>query len=205
MHKATSGRPREFDDMTVIEAAMDVFWTKGYEGSSAQELCDSTGLGRGSLYNAFGSKQQLYCKALTHYQELGIQAQAQILNGEGSAKDRMRALLQWGMERDLGPSKGRGCMALFAALDRAGKDPEVAEINRAYVRRLEQLLCHVLAVGQQRGELARAPSALEMARGFLGSYYGLRVLGQSMPDRLFLLDAIEGILARVESGAGREA
>ncbi|MFT4042220.1 MAG: TetR/AcrR family transcriptional regulator [Gordonia sp. (in: high G+C Gram-positive bacteria)] len=197
MERSTYGRPRGFDDSAVIEAAMEVFWSHGYDGSSAQELCEGTGLGRGSLYNAFGSKQKLYHLALTHYQEIGIEAQSQILNGPGPVKARLRALMEWGIERDLGPSKGRGCMALLAALGRAGKDPEVAAITRIYVERLEQVLNHVFAVGQRNGELPPDPSAAEMARAFLGSYYGLRVLGQSLPDRAFLEDAMEGTLARI--------
>ena len=147
-----SGRPRGFDDTAVVEAAMDVFWSNGYDGSSAEALCQQTGLGRGSLYNAFGSKQQLYEQALLRYQELGIEAQTRILNGPGSAKERLRGLMLWGIEGDLDPRQRRGCMALLAALDRAGKDPAVAEISRVYVVRLEQLLCHLFAVGQRNGE-----------------------------------------------------
>ncbi|MFT4192905.1 MAG: TetR/AcrR family transcriptional regulator [Comamonas sp.] len=197
MEQSPFGRPREFDDTMVIEAAMDVFWSNGYDGSSAQDLCDRTGLGRGSLYNAFGSKQNLYHLALIHYQELGIQAQSQILNGPGSVKERLRALMEWGIARDLGSSKGRGCMALLAALGHAGKDPAVAEITRIYVNRLEQVLCHVFAVGQHNGEIPSTVSALEMARAFLGSYYGLRVLGQSIPDRTFLRGAMLGTLSQL--------
>lgn len=191
-----SGRPRAFDDSTVIEAAMDVFWSNGYEGSSAQALCERTGLGRGSLYNAFGSKQQLYEQALRRYQELGIQAQTRILNGPGSARDRLRGLMQWGLEADLDGGERRGCMALFSVLERGGKDPEVEQINRAYVTRLEAALCHVFATGQRACEISSERSALELARAFLASYYGLRILGLSMPDRAFLQDVVDGTLAQ---------
>lgn len=191
-----SGRPRKFDDSAVIKAAMDVFWSNGYDGASAEELCERTGLGRGSLYNAFGNKQKLYEIALRRYQEQGLQAQADILNGPGSVKERLLALMRWGIEDDLGPNRGRGCMALFAVLDRAGKDPVVAEISRVYVFKLEQVLCHLFTVGQRNGEVSSESSALELSRAFLSSYYGLRVLGQSMPDREFLEDVIKGTLAR---------
>lgn len=87
-------------------------------------------------------------------------------------------------------------MALFAVLDRAGKDPVVAEISRVYVFKLEQVLCHLFTVGQRNGEVSSESSALELSRAFLSSYYGLRVLGQSMPDREFLEDVIKGTLAR---------
>ncbi|KAA8998056.1 TetR/AcrR family transcriptional regulator [Affinibrenneria salicis] len=191
------GRPREFDETAVLDAAMNVFWSNGYAGSSAQALVDETGLGRGSLYNAFGSKENLYHQALQRYQALGLQTQTQILEGEGSVRARLRALLEWGIESDLDPEQRRSCMALSAALERAGKDPEVARITRRYVMKLEQALCHVFALGQRSGELDGAQSALVCARAFLSSYYGLRILGQSMPDRAFLQDVVEGILSRL--------
>ncbi|RYC48316.1 TetR/AcrR family transcriptional regulator [Pectobacterium zantedeschiae] len=192
-----SGRPREFDDDAVIEAAMDVFWSNGYEATSAQELVERTGLGRGSLYNAFGSKQKLYHEALIRYQELGIQAQSEILNGPGTLREKLRALMLWGIEGDLDPIKCRGCMGVFSALERSGKDPIVVQISKVYVNRLEQVLCHLFAVGQRNGEVSSARPALLLARAFLSSYYGLRVLGRAMPDRTFLDDVMEGILAQL--------
>ncbi|KAL1109995.1 hypothetical protein AAG570_014022 [Ranatra chinensis] len=191
------GRPKEYEDSTVIEAAMEVFWTNGYEASSTQELCERTGLGRGSLYHAFGSKQKLYEQALSRYQELGLQAQADILNGPGTAKERLQALLQWGVDNDLTQEKRRSCMALFSVMERSNKDPVIAKINRAYVNKLEGIICHVILVGQRNGELHATQPALEVARAFLASYYGLRILGQSMPDRTFLSDVLQGTIARL--------
>ncbi|MCD7097332.1 TetR/AcrR family transcriptional regulator [Stenotrophomonas sp. MMGLT7] len=192
-----SGRPKEYDGTAVIDAAMDVFWTNGYEASSTQALCERTGLGRGSLYHAFGSKQNLYEQALRRYQELGLEAQTAILEGPGSARERLRALLQWGVDGDLEPAKRRSCMALFSVMERSSKDPVIDRINRAYVNRLEAAVCHVIAVGQRNGELSGDRPALEMARAFLASYYGLRILGQAMPDRAFLADVLEGTIARL--------
>ncbi|MFT4266698.1 MAG: TetR/AcrR family transcriptional regulator [Xenophilus sp.] len=191
-----SGRPKEYDDTAVVDAAMDVFWTNGYEASSTQALCERTGLGRGSLYHAFGSKQKLYEQALRRYQELGIQAQTAILNGPGSIKERLRGLLDWGVSANL-EKPDRGCMAQFSVLERACKDPVVAEINRIYITRLEAALCHLMAVGQRNGELDTRRPALEMARAFLAGYYGLRILGRTLPERAYLNDVIEGVMARL--------
>lgn len=190
-----SGRPKTYDDAAVINAAMDVFWTHGYEASSTDELCRRTGLGRGSLYHAFGSKQALYERALQRYQELGLEKQVSVLTGPGSAKQRLRALLQWGMDSDLDSAQRRSCMALFSALERSCKDPIVDQINRAYVSRLEAVVRDVIAEGQRNHELRAVCPLVETARAFLASYYGLRILGQSMPDRAFLQDVLEGIIA----------
>lgn len=192
-----SGRPREFEGEDVIEAAMDVFWSHGYEGSSTQELCERTGLGRGSLYNAFGNKQALYMAALRFYHERAIHTQNGILNGPGTARERLRRLLEWGIGEDLEADNPRSCMALFAAMERGRKDPAVSEITRAYAARLEGALCHVFALGQRAGEFIAERPALEQARAFMSSYYGLRVLGQSMADSAFLHDVLEGTMARL--------
>ncbi|MDQ9126158.1 TetR/AcrR family transcriptional regulator [Serratia fonticola] len=191
------GRPKEYDDTAVIDAAIEVFWTNGYEASSTQELCELTGLGRGSLYHAFGCKQKLYEQSLRRYQELGLKAQSELLSGPGSAKDRLRALLQWGIDASFAPNKRRSCMALFSIMELSSKNPVIDKINRAYVNKLEAVLCHVIAVGQRNGEISREQPALEVARAFLASYYGLRILGQSMPDPVFLDDVLEGTLARL--------
>ena len=61
------GRPREFDEDTVLEAAMEAFWSKGYEATSLAELCTCMGLNKGSLYQAFGDKHTLFMRALKAY------------------------------------------------------------------------------------------------------------------------------------------
>jgi len=63
------GRPREFDEDNVLEAAMDAFWNKGYEATSLADLCDCTGLHKGSLYQSFGDKHELFMRALHHYSD----------------------------------------------------------------------------------------------------------------------------------------
>jgi AcrR family transcriptional regulator len=190
-----SARPREFKDTTVIDAAMEVFWEHGFEGSSTEKLCERTGLGRGSLYNAFGSKHALYEKALERYQELGIEIQVEVLEQSGPVKDRLRALMVWGIDQDFDGEKRRGCLSINAAIERGARDAAVARLVGGHVGRLEQALCHVIAVGQRSGEIASKRPALELARAFLSSFYGLRVLGKVVEDRRILEDVVEGTLA----------
>ena len=85
-------RPREFDEERVKEALMKIFWQKGYEATSMQDLVDATGLLKGSLYGAFGDKQALYMIALAHYDHTRMQAGIDMLNGEGSAREKITRL-----------------------------------------------------------------------------------------------------------------
>ena len=63
------GRPRTFESAEVLEAAMELFWTHGYERTSKRDLMEATGLASQSLYNAFGDKRTLFLEAIRHYSD----------------------------------------------------------------------------------------------------------------------------------------
>src|SRR4051812_2610114 len=87
-------RPRQFDEERAVDAAMRAFWTAGYEATSTQDLCDATGLGRSSIYNTFTSKHDLFERALRRYMATKNTATFALLDGDESAMDKMRTLLQ---------------------------------------------------------------------------------------------------------------
>ena len=60
-------RPREFDEATALEAAIECFWHRGYEATSVRDLADKMGISGPSLYNAYGDKRALFAQALEHY------------------------------------------------------------------------------------------------------------------------------------------
>src|SRR5882757_356060 len=187
-------RPREFDDGTSLDAAMETFWTKGYEATTTAELCENTGLGRGSLYNAFGSKHALYEAALSRYTEIGYTGTLDILRAPGRPGERLRALLLWVINTDLGDPHRRGCLAINASLDTAGRSDSVVELTRRHFERLEQALREVIEEGQRAGEFAPDRDPGQLARTLQSTYYGLRVLGSVTQDRAALLDVAEGAL-----------
>ena len=85
-------RPRQFDEEQVREALMNVFWDKGYEATSMQDLVAATGLLKGSLYGAFGDKRALYLIALNHYDRTRIQAGVDMLAGQGTGQEKVKQL-----------------------------------------------------------------------------------------------------------------
>lgn len=192
-----SGRPKEYDDHAVIESAMNVFWDNGYEASGTQMLCEVTGLGRGSLYHAFGNKQGLYQKALRHYQEVGIHYQREILSADKPAKERLLDMLLWGISIDLNLDKPRGCLALHSVLERNFKDPEIQSINQQYLLRLAAMIEKVIAEGVEKGEFTSTTDISNCAKAFLSGYYGLRIMGVAMPDRNYLLQTAKAIVEKI--------
>src|SRR5690242_2106841 len=67
--RKAAGRPRSFDADKALDAAMQIFWHKGYEGASLSDLTEAMGINRPSLYAAFGDKESLFRKALARYAE----------------------------------------------------------------------------------------------------------------------------------------
>lgn len=188
-------RPREFSDPDVIDAAMEVFWEKGYEATTTQDLCRRTGLGRGSLYNAFGSKHRLYEEAIRRYAATAADAQLAMLAEPGSVRERLRTLMLGVIDADLADPGRRGCLALNAATEPSGRTEDVAVLVHRQFVDLERALCHLVTVGQRTGELSADRPPLQVARAFQSAYYGLRVLAKVTDDRTALLDAVDGTLA----------
>ncbi|MFI6738450.1 TetR/AcrR family transcriptional regulator [Nonomuraea sp. NPDC050451] len=189
------GRPREFSDRAVVDAAMEVFWEKGYEATSTQDLCERTGLGRGSLYNAFGSKHRLYEEAIRRYAETRAEAQLAMLAEPGSVRARLRDLMLGVIDADMADPGRRGCLALNAATETSGRTEAVAGLVRRQFTDLEQALQRLVEIGQSTGELSSDRPPRQVARAFQSAYYGLRVLAKVTDDRDALLDVVDGAVA----------
>lgn len=191
-----SGRPREFNKPEVLDAAMDVFWIKGYEACSTEDLCSSTGLGRGSLYNTFGSKHELYEQTLQRYHEYWIQVQTDILEQPVPAKERLRNLLEWAVERDFEDSS-KGCFLINATMERGRTDNIVEIWSSRHAERLESVVYRVIEQGIQAGEIKSDRSALELSRVFICSFYGLRTLNATTRNRDMAEQIVEGTMANI--------
>jgi len=186
-------RPKDFEPDAVADAAMQVFWQRGYAATSIQDLVEGTGLARSSLYNAFESKHGLYQCALRRYQRLTA-ANIELLAGPGPAKDRIRQLLMRIVDDELGNPRRRGCLAVNASIELAGHDDAVADITAQNFQRLENALEAALRQGQQRGEIAARQSPRALASFVLCTIQGLRVLGKGSARRTRrqrLLDIVE--------------
>lgn len=189
-------RPREFSDTAVLDAAMELFWEKGYEATTTQHLCERTGLGRGSLYNAFGSKHALYEESIKRYAETRAALQLQELAPtSGSVRERLRDLMLSMIELDLKDSGRRGCLALNAATEASGRTGQVAGLVHRQFEDLETALTALITLGQSTGELSTDRPPVQVARMFQSAYYGLRVLAKVTDDRQALLDVVDGTVA----------
>lgn len=186
-------RTKEFEPDEVADAAMRVFWQRGYAATSIQNLVEGTGLSRSSLYSTFESKQGLFQQALRRYEAVTTSNVA-LLSGSGASKTLIRELLMRVAEDELSDPQRRGCLVANAALELAGQDEEAAKLVAHNFQRLQKALEKLIQRGQQSGEVAAEKNPQALARFFVNTMQGMRVLSKgSMPSqrRQSLLDVID--------------
>lgn len=188
-------RPKAFDLDHTLDAALDTFWSHGYTATSAQDLVDSTGLGRGSLYNAFGSKRGIFVAALQRYESQQTSRLVEMLEREGTPpRERIRAVLMSVVEEESAEATGRrGCLMVNSALELAGQDAGIIALVQRNFARVEEALTACVRSGQAGGTLEKGHDPRGMAQYLLNSMYGLRVLGATS-DRRTLSGIVEKVL-----------
>ncbi|MFJ8726428.1 TetR/AcrR family transcriptional regulator [Streptomyces sp. NPDC093269] len=187
-------RVREFDTEAAVEAAMEAFRRKGYEGTSVQDLVDATGVGRGSLYAAFGNKEGLYLAAMDRYREQYALPLIELLRTGAPVRQLIREVLVGTVDAIVQDGSRKACLIVGAAMERIAHDPKVAAHVRATTTSLEDALYEVIAVARSTGELPTDRSPRDLARYLIVTLHGLRVLGAINPDRASLMAVAETAL-----------
>lgn len=153
------GRPREFDEEQVLDAAMRAFWDNGYEATSLADLVSVTGLHKGSLYQAFGDKHSLFIQTLNRYLLNMRHHKNQILEGADSPLAGIRAMLHGFINMSESYTNcPQGCMAVKMLSEMAPHDAEVKRIMEDHKANMRASMEKRLAEAQAQGDLGRDKS-----------------------------------------------
>ena len=175
---ADRGRPREFDPAVAIEAAAKVFWDQGYHATSIDDLCDATGLLRGSLYSAFGDKKGMLLAAIDQYAEKNLARLAESLSSSGPTREGLRTALLYYTRTATVLGSRQGCLVTNTALEMLPQDPDVAERVERIFRRMASLLAAAVIRGQAAGVFKTNLDERSVGNFLLCVIEGLRVLGK---------------------------
>ncbi|MEV7010170.1 TetR family transcriptional regulator [Streptosporangium sp. NPDC051022] len=182
-------RTKEFDPDAALQAALELFWERGYEATSMSDLVEHLGVGRASLYATFGSKHDLYVKALRRYGENRDPSPVEMLSQPGPALPAVRGLVEFYTEDAIRDRRRRGCMIVNAAGEMLPGDEKVAGIVDANWTALETALTSALIRARAQGELAADRDPRALARFLLVFLQGLRLTSKGTPDAARLRDA----------------
>lgn len=171
-------RNREFDEAAALKAIEEMFWENGYEGTSYADLMSATGLGKGSLYAAFGNKDALYLKSLASYIQREVDSAVQLLCGKKeslslSAKTRIGKFLDQAIKPVEQRKDRRGCFLCNAASDLA---PHNKDVELEVLGAIDQIRNALESVLKNSHEASSRKLAKEHV---LCVYFGMRAMAKS--------------------------
>jgi TetR/AcrR family transcriptional repressor of nem operon len=181
-------RPREFDADVALDRAMELFWSKGYEATSLDDLCEATGLSRSSLYATFGSKRNLLLQSVDRYAERRAPSMAAALARPMPIRDAVSALLEEFIDQIVSGPGRRGCFLGNCAAELPRQDRGALARVREGLARTEATFREALVRAKNRGELSPSADVAALARFLTAGFQGLRLVGKANPDRAMLED-----------------
>lgn len=201
------GRPRSFDEDQVLGAAMDVFWRKGYDGTSMADLLEATGLHKGSLYQCFGDKHTLFIRALRRYLEnLKVEMSSVLIGGE-TAFEGMRKAMYKAVDLCLDEDVKHGCLALNTLIEKGPHDPEIMQVLEDAMVVRNRMILQAVRSCQAEGSL-RSDWPAERITGLIETFDTGVVVGLKGPGEVkqayALIDDLLALLQAPEA-ALREA
>jgi len=176
---------KSFDTDDVLGKAMAAFWARGYEATSMHDLVDCMGIGRGSLYAAFGDKRRLFLRALAHYDDRHRRRWTERLSACASPRQAILAAFDEVIAATLDGSRD-GCLLINTALEMSPHDDEIAAMVGTALEEMEEFFRDMIERGQTAGEIAASVDAPDTARGLLALLAGLRVLSRARPDEALM-------------------
>jgi AcrR family transcriptional regulator len=194
-------RPRKFDESEVLAAAQDAFWTRGYAATSVEDLTAATGLGKGSLYGAFGDKHALYLRALDDYIARYLdEAREQLRDPAYSAYDRLARHLRAQVAALTADTERRGCMMARGAAELSGLDDAVEKaVERAY-RQWLTALTDTVKEAQRDGSIDAAQNPKALASTLLSFIRGQEAVHKGGAKPAQLKAAAEEMIALIPAG-----
>lgn len=188
-------RSKDFDEAEVLSKAVCIFWHKGYNGTSMQDLVDGLGISRSSLYDTFGDKHALYIKALDSYQKAGGNQMCDIINNSVSAKEAIQKLLELTMRDLLNDEQRKGCFMVNAEIELASLDAEVKNVVCRNEQQFENAILSAIKKGQASGEIRNSQDSLALARFIMNAVRGMQVSAKATADKAFFDDIIKTTLS----------
>ncbi|WMT42337.1 TetR/AcrR family transcriptional regulator [Paenibacillus sp. D2_2] len=187
-------RLREFDEVQALDAAMQIFWEKGFEATSLSDLTSRMGIQRPSIYAAFGDKKQLFEAALRKYTQIHASNIRNQFHNSSSIREAFRAFFEGMVEQEYMGEFNRGCFCLNTMVELAPHDEKFEILTREHQMYLTVIFQDAIERGIQSGELKPRLNAKALAQTLIVSLIGLTVMMKSRPERSFADNVVSGIL-----------
>ncbi|MBJ8083416.1 TetR/AcrR family transcriptional regulator [Bacillus wiedmannii] len=191
-------RLREFDEEKALDAAMQLFWEKGYAATSLSDLTAKMEIQKPSLYSAFGDKEGLFEAALRRYTNLHAANIRTKLQNEQSVKEAIRTFFENIVEEEYKKEFSKGCFCINTMVELAPHNEKFEVLTREHQMYLAVIFQELITKGIRSGELQNDLNAKAVAQTLVTSLIGLTVLMKSRPERSVIDNSISIIVSLVK-------
>ncbi|KAA0745229.1 MULTISPECIES: TetR/AcrR family transcriptional regulator [Bacillus] len=191
-------RLREFDEEKALDAAMQLFWEKGYAATSLSDLTAKMEIQKPSLYSAFGDKEGLFEAALRRYTNLHAANIRTKLQNEQSVKEAIRTFFENIVEEEYKKEFSKGCFCINTMVELAPHNEKFEVLTREHQMYLAVVFQELITKGIRSGELQSDLNAKAVAQTLVTSLIGLTVLMKSRPERSVIDNSVSIIVSLVK-------
>lgn len=196
-------RLKAFDPDRALDSAMQLFWERGYEATSVQDLVERMGINRFSLYETFGSKHDLFLKTLDRYRDEVVARALRAMEASDGGLDLIRDYFAATLRFVSSTQGWKGCLMTNSAVELSPHDKSAGTKVRAHLKRLEDAFHRQLAIARRTGQLKSRRRPRELARFLTGVAQGLGVLSKGEPGRRALMSYVNTALAVLDEPRDR--
>ncbi len=179
----TLGRPLQFNPDRALDNAMQLFWRKGYQSSSLQNLLDSMQLSKSSFYQTFESKPQLFQQSIRRYRRQSTRRLLDTLSLADNARSFIETLFNNIADETDGPDARRGCLLLNTANEFAQTDPHIANLVADSLEQITSIFEQAILQAQTENMISRQKNAHTLAKYLMSSMSGLKNMVKAGSDR----------------------
>lgn len=177
---------------------MRVFWERGYQGTSIDDLMKAAGIQKQSLYGAFGDKHTLFVKCLNLYTQQTLVTVQTMLNESDSPLEGITRVLHYASRPAQPKDCPVGCLMTNTALEVGVSDPEIAQEVRKMFRGFEKILISAVRRAQERGEISANADCAALGQSLANTINGIRILEKTGASRQQVRNVLELALASIQ-------
>ncbi|MBB3210466.1 TetR/AcrR family transcriptional repressor of nem operon [Rhodopirellula rubra] len=169
---------KSFDESDVVEKTMQVFWKKGYAATSISDILDVTGIKRGSLYNAFDGKDDLFMRGLLKYDAEQRRSMMRELESVDDPREAISMFFDFIVRRSNSDSDQKGCFLVNTSLEFSQHSEAVQKVVTDAFKEISAFFEKQIKRGQEGGSIPDTISPRETAKALVASLVGIRVMGR---------------------------
>jgi TetR/AcrR family transcriptional repressor of nem operon len=186
-------RTKEFDCDQALENAMRLFWEKGYEATSIEQIVCATGVNRASLYGTFGGKRELFDAALKRFQDHSEHELDRIAEGAAPGLAKIREVFRSVGRETL--DDARGCFVVNTLAELSVCNPDIARLGKSTRKHAEKFFEKQLREARDLGEIPPGRNPRALGCFLANALFGLRMIAKTQPEARVVQDIVTSTLA----------